>query len=180
MLACHNICIILKKKSLIFNSCFYFIRKPNQIKKTKKIRLDWAITRHRPVGKSDVIYDHSWYDFISWPKSRSYPIKEVFTQKLLTPIVEVSLANKKICNLLNWNGSANSRFESAVISVHAHTQWINSCLRYQSISWSLGLMMWINLPISLTVTQYFIYFTDVKVSEWSAASWHSILLSGQV
>ncbi len=54
----------------------------------------------------------------------------------------------------------------------AHTLWINSCLRYQSISRSLGLLMWINRAIGLTATQYFIYFTDVNVSEWSAACWH--------
>lgn len=57
-------------------------------------------------------------------------------------------------------------------TTHTYTLWINSCLRYQSISRSLSLLMWINWAIDLTATQYFIYFTDVKVSEWSAACWH--------
>lgn len=47
-----------------------------------------------------------------------------------------------------------------------HALWINSRLRYQSISRLLSLLMWIN-----EATQYFIYFSDVNVSEWSAACW---------
>lgn len=66
---------------------------------------------------------------------------------------------KWISWLMFWNCCTHKK--CTLTHKHTHALWINSCLRYQSISRSLDLLMWINWPIGLTATQYFIYFSDV-------------------